>query len=1225
MPGLADLEAGLGELVPPKKLPIDESRFANAGQPAIPGAPPISDPVYDGLPDEQKLGAAGLPPSPVATSLTGLASLEAGLNEPDDNESKVAQDNSVGLAALESGLESDGVLKKAKDFFIDKPAEGVKVLREALSDAISKPDYQIVAEAEKSGEVPYGSILKKTAAHTISELNPLVFTPTELLTGAIVGGVGGKILPKLVKRFPQLAEVLTTPISKLPEKLRLLKSTPVPGTSAMGRTIGPKQVDHFDSDYLIRLMDMADEHKIPVEAIMSSEERLISQKLKRPLKEARGLKKAGLPFPFKALLTEEELQLIEPKMVDKLMDASYSIKDAPTKLINQKLAENVTPEAERGLDDIMDMLAGQSGLQKTMTGFKERSKSEMLQFGSHFVDRYLPVKWYSDLTEKTIGRPLTFDESPFPAAHLYSGHYGKIKNRFMEFRKILEPVQDRLNEFSAYLTAERMAERSLLEGPKGKILNPRGYGRLDSQKVIDEVQQRMGPEAFQQFKITSEKVYNQISFPLIQKARESGIISDKFFEAATQRNTKYVPFDVIDHIADNAEKLQYGTKFSLGQQDLIMAQEGTLKDIQDPLKSLASKIVKTISLVERNNVAKKVAGLADLAPDLYKKVTDLSQVPNGYEAIHYFENGTKKMVAVPEAMASALKTSSPETADFVSKLAALSSGWLRLGATTVNAAFIFSNAIRDFKLARVAARSKLIPFDLKDYFGGLWSALGRGKEYREFLDSGASFAGFFENMSGLGSFSGEESAANKAYSAVTEGTFSKFMKTAVNPLEWIRFAGETVELAPRMGMRQAALRAGMSPEQAALASRQSTIDFAAMGSKMKVVNMWIPFLNARVQGSLTLAKALKSAGTSKRAAAATAAEITALTVTPAIATYLYNTRYHADMYAKVEPFIRENYHFVITGRAVDPETGEEIPKMITIPKGEIDKVFGNAVENFMLFSDQKDSLPADRLAMQIFSDSLPLNFASEGEVNIRPLLAQALNPFLKAMVELSTNVNLFTGRPVEPEFIKGERTKNIEPSERFTEKTGEVAKLIGRTFGVSPMKVENFMGTQFGGLGRQIASGRKFPDKIMGSFVKQGRVQPSKEFLKLDEEVATEFATGDLLAKRLADDVLGDITAANGDRGQTIEALGKLRSGGDRAVRMFLEKISDDSPVLHPTARRIMNHEVRNGARAELIIRYMGTLKTKEEKAQFLDFLSDQKVLTLEVIDQIGQKLSAKK
>jgi hypothetical protein len=72
---------------------------------------------------------------------------------------------------------------------------------------------------------------------------------------------------------------------------------------------------------------------------------------------------------------------------------------------------------------------------------------------------------------------------------------------------------------------------------------------------------------------------------------------------------------------------------------------------------------------------------------------------------------------------------------------------------------------------------------------------------------------------------------------------------------------------------------------------------------------------------------------------------------------------------------------------------------------------------------------------------------------------------IKPALETAINYSFFTGRPIE-----SERLQRYEPGERYTERTGELAKMVGGALNISPVKIEYLIRGYTGSLPLAIAS-----------------------------------------------------------------------------------------------------------------------------------------------------------
>ena len=178
-------------------------------------------------------------------------------------------------------------------------------------------------------------------------------------------------------------------------------------------------------------------------------------------------------------------------------------------------------------------------------------------------------------------------------------------------------------------------------------------------------------------------------------------------------------------------------------------------------------------------------------------------------------------------------------------------------------------------------------------------------------------------------------------------------------------------------------------------SRDSTVDFARMGSKMKVANSIIPFLNVNVQGFDKLVRSVKDNP------GKVALNMGIYAALPAIMTTLYNLVFNKDEYNEIPQYEKNSNFVIVTGRNEDGTVN-----YFTIPKGNILPVVSNPIQSFIEYLFQADQQSFGELATQMLSSTLPV--LSEGqslkEVAVKTIgsnLPQAIKPITENLVNKS--------------------------------------------------------------------------------------------------------------------------------------------------------------------------------------------------------------------------------
>lgn len=259
---------------------------------------------------------------------------------------------------------------------------------------------------------------------------------------------------------------------------------------------------------------------------------------------------------------------------------------------------------------------------------------------------------------------------------------------------------------------------------------------------------------------------------------------------------------------------------------------------------------------------------------------------------------------------------------------------------------------------------------------------------------------------------------------------------------------------------QAAIRAGRSEQVARMEAleggREITVNFARAGIWARVMNQLIPYFNAGMQGQRKLWGQLMGGtdvkGDTNRARIQRATVLNGLANITVPATLLWLLNKDEEWYQDLPDWRKTGYF--------NFEIGDEI---ISIPKPfEAGVLFGSLPE--IMLDRTLGSNPAGiKQAM--------LSLAGPYFEGIGALIPAALKPIL----EVATNRNLFTNRPLTPEWI----SRAMPPEEQATFYTPETAKIISRAINgiLTPTEIEAVLGGYTAGA---TTSGMKILDEIAG-------------------------------------------------------------------------------------------------------------------------------------------------
>lgn len=785
---------------------------------------------------------------------------------------------------------------------------------------------------------------------------------------------------------------------------------------------------------------------------------------------------------------------------------------------------------------------------------------------------------------------LKHEDDPYRGARMFAGVGGRIENRLNDLGEILRPAKQEglledMKKYGLYERYDELAGNGVTEFPGGKdIATLRGERQA--------LEQALGPQKLQRIQDHLNKLRGFMD-ELLLEAKNAGIISDAAYNAIKAKNQKYLPLHRLEYLADQIDKGIAGgsDSFSVPAQDLVKPIKGSTKEIVDPLESIIRNVYKTQSLIARNKVAKQMGALAKSHPQ--SGVAPLPKsgvIPKGMDKFAALEKGIKREYIAPTPVVDAMKRLNEHQMDLVTKAARLSSRALRAGATTFNIPFAIRNIFRDFQAAAI---NSPVGFSPVDWLNGMAEALKRGDDYRQFLEDGGSLSGYFERNKALPS----------KVKHLTMGKGEKLVRGYVlKPWELIRLVGETSELAPRLGAYKRAKAQGKSGEEAAYIGRNVTVDFAKSGAAMKVFNLWVPFMNARLQGSINTALAFRDRPLRSTVTAG------AMIGLPALLTYAHNVNNHREVWDDIAQFEKDSNFLVIYGDERDKDGNPT--QVVKIAKGEVGKILGNPLENFMEYMRGSNPRNFKQVLLQVASDVSPIGFEREGEISGGAIISSTFPPAAKGLVEGYTNVNTYTGRQIVPETMK-----DASPGEQYykndlrkSDTPGWLVKL-GQVTDISPLKWQNFMGTQFGSVGRQASElpslgrvGAAIKSSVLGARGGEKDVQTKKG---VQEAVRTD-----------ADERLRETRIA-GEIFKTLEALPPEQRGPKLEEFLDREDVTDE--VIDRLDKMITKQEKTAGISIPEYI-----LQRSSSKARAIHILNRMRVTPDERLPELLDEFEAK-
>lgn len=493
-----------------------------------------------------------------------------------------------------------------------------------------------------------------------------------------------------------------------------------------------------------------------------------------------------------------------------------------------------------------------------------------------------------------FGKELNVADYPYALMRLLNGSFGRADAAIIDgpfslidyqkigpgLKEIIAPVSNDMRSFEAYMDAQRTIELEARGIPSGNDL-------MAAQYFIEAHPRRVEFEAANKGVVEFQ---NNISNMLV----EAGLVSDEAYQAMTEANRYYIPFyRYLDPSLIKRAAARGLAKGSISYNPIHAIKGSELLHYR-PIESILKNVYTYVALAERNIANTKLVDLlkwgedgrlpitAELGikqsalrltridePDTPGSVitqalkeaginntnlaTTLSRVSRqggrGDNTITIFREGKPETYAVHDrTLLQMWRGMDQEAAGWVLRILGAPARGLRLG-TTLDPAFGFRNIIRDFLSAVI--QTKGIVFSPIDTTKGAIAAAFKTEDYFNWLKGGGANAAMVSIdrrylKERIFQLNGGQSFQRQAWNVIK------------SPFTSLRILAEFGENMTRIGeFRKVASVSKLAASPAsrrrlilegAFASREVSIDFARMGSKMRAFNMLTAFANPTVQG-----------------------------------------------------------------------------------------------------------------------------------------------------------------------------------------------------------------------------------------------------------------------------------------------------------------------------------------------------------------------------------------
>lgn len=603
----------------------------------------------------------------------------------------------------------------------------------------------------------------------------------------------------------------------------------------------------------------------------------------------------------------------------------------------------------------------------------------------------------------------------------------KANEQYIPFYRLLEP-----DVGSRFGTGRGLGARNPIHRIKGSDL-----------KIVDPLESII-KNTYTYIALADRNEAGVKLIDLLTNKREVSLLPMERAEAASKAAGTEVPPVPRDTKAGEAGAKQ----IEGGQAKLESKAEGEIVRVEEATDKVLDTNIRQ---------ALEEAGVKEVPEDLIA-VLRTNTLGDGNIAV--FMDGKRTVWKVSKDIEAAFKAVDQETANLIIRMLAVPARWLRSG-STVTPEFISRNAVRDLVTAFINSKGLFTPLDT---LGGLMHTIKKDGVYQAWLKSG----GANSAMVSLDRRYLQENLFKLHESTGFMGSAWNVVKT---PYAILRVVSELMENATRVGEFSKIAKDENAPKadllKAGYASREVTLDFSRVGSKMRALNMIAAFANAHVQGIDRVVREAKS-----RPLSFTLKAVAGITA-PSVALWWANKdderwgsipRWQKDMFwivmtddwqpvSKDDAGVPEHLLRTVGGqRQINKGTVYRIPKPF-----EIGLIFGALPERALeaMHAENPDAFKG--FGNSLFSALAP-NF-----------MPTALAPYLEA----KTNYSFFMDAPIVPAYLEKEL-----PEYRYQPYTTELAKGLGSVLGsipslkhsdaISPIMLENYVRDWTGGLGMHL-------------------------------------------------------------------------------------------------------------------------------------------------------------
>lgn len=612
---------------------------------------------------------------------------------------------------------------------------------------------------------------------------------------------------------------------------------------------------------------------------------------------------------------------------------------------------------------------------------------------------------------------------------------------------------------------------------------------------------------------------------LLKELKEGKVIANKLNKAIrTHKNAANTIKKEITAL-NNKGKNELSKEFNAFMRDFAKksGKEGifSTREVMDALVSLDSvELRKVRRMLESRNA--KLEPLFDRIELLNRDLADLSQQRSGMwnqanaikttvdkggmTSLSFLDDGVENVVKVDPVIASAVHNWDKQQQNVMNNFLRMSNNIFKYGTTGLNAGFALPNFVADQVGSAINSKNIMATHNPSNFIHSLFMTIGRPLNAAD-QDILQKYLAGNQGALNINQYTKKATADKVVNKLAREGASkgSQAYTLIKNPKEGFRtlfrsmedLIGATEKVTRVQNFRGAYKQAGKEGlEESAgkianQAARENSVDFLEMGTYGRVVNSFIPYFNAAIQGNRVM---LRNAA---ERPASFAAKTAALIGMPIAASTAWNVSDpdRKAIYDTIPEYVKETNYVIVGPGAKWNEEKNKWDGVFLMKKPPGFKEFAEPVRKFIEY--KSDDPQADVLgflrdeggsvASDFASTITPIDFSDPNK-----FLSSVTPQILKPTAEAITNKNFFTGEDIVPDYLMDQ-----EPQDQKYEHYSQLTSHIAGLFNTSPLKVDQWIKQTFGEVGTNAVNsvdrlsgapeegigGRSLPESISRRFV----------------------------------------------------------------------------------------------------------------------------------------------